>query len=337
MKKLFVLTTVLASLFFTSCATTLWVTRQRPAELELNGAESISVLPVAVSNGGDSTSSGSSGVDMVLSFFEWLATDPNEERCAREITSSLISKLTNSGFFKVVPSSSVESAIRSNAKIPCDAYLSGKIARYYVSTDKSYYEEMINGQRVRLAQYRDRVTLDLTYQIIDAKTNQIIAYKVRTIENYSSYYKSKSSQPYPYDVIRWQIDDATDGILRELQPYNESVGITFMKDKTKNVLMKNADELAKAGLLDESRETFLNVYKETGMLAAGYNAAQIMQAQADYDEAEKLMSELVTRFADKKAMEALRSIQNEKRQRDRLKNQLNARSSNTDNSVINAK
>ena len=53
--------------------------------------------------------------------------------------------------------------------------------------------------------------------------------------------------------------------------------------------LKQANEYAKNGNLQGAKETFLEVYEDTGLYEAGYNAAILMQALEEYYDAEQLI------------------------------------------------
>ena len=88
--------------------------------------------------------------------------------------------------------------------------------------------------------------------------------------------------------------------------------------------MELANEYAKNGNLQGAKETFLEVYEETGLFEAGYNAAILMQALEEYYDAERLMQELVDRTYDKQAVKALSSIKKEMKAKAKVSEQLDS-------------
>ena len=97
-----------------------------------------------------------------------------------------------------------------------------------------------------------------------------------------------------------------------------------MKDKSKNPNMKYANELVKNGQINLAKEEYLKIYNQTGQIEAGYNAARLMEAQGNYEEAEALMSEIFYISNNKKASRALNDIRYEIRAARKLENQIKA-------------
>ena len=74
-----------------------------------------------------------------------------------------------------------------------------------------------------------------------------------------------------------------------------------------------------------AKEEYLKVYKQTGLLEAGFNAARLMEAQGNYEEAEKIMFEIYRNSANKKGYSALNDIRYEIRAAKKLQAQMEQR------------
>ena len=72
------------------------------------------------------------------------------------------------------------------------------------------------------------------------------------------------------------------------------------------------------------KETFLEVYEDTGLYEAGYNAAILMQALEEYYDAEQLMQQIVDKTYEKQAVKALSEIKREMKAQERVSEQLDS-------------
>ena len=85
--------------------------------------------------------------------------------------------------------------------------------------------------------------------------------------------------------------------------------------------MKIADNLANRGYIDQAQQKFEQIYYEDGNFAAGYNSALLLEALGRLDEAKQQMEELVSLTGDRKAINALKNIEYEIHQQERLQEQ----------------
>jgi len=120
-----IVTILLVSLLAFSCASSLSATRTRPAELDLNGANSIAVLPFQVN-------SKQTEVVNILGLFAFTVgnTNSDEVKLASEVTNAVQEMFLNSGYMQVVGSQRVQEALQGNTAIPCDVYISGSILEF---------------------------------------------------------------------------------------------------------------------------------------------------------------------------------------------------------------
>ncbi|HAH61626.1 MAG TPA: hypothetical protein DCL73_05970 [Treponema sp.] len=327
MKKLIGLPVLaLWALLTAGCATTVPVTVTRPGELDLRGAKSISVLPFRLSTAKDERGSSSKGTTIIIDigrFFDSLAGDNSEERrAANFLTDQLTQKLTNSQYVQLVNSSAVQSALENGTAVPADAYLTGGFTLFDSHMETTHRTETDSaGNEYNAAYYKKTVSASITYQIIDTKTNQIIAYKSTDVTNSSDEKKDNRQLPKDFDIIRPDLERLSDQIMKELQPYEERMYISLLSDKTKDPDMKIADEMAKKGLIKQSEEKFMSIYTQRNLFVAGYNAAKLLQAQGELYKARDMMERLVNKFGDKRAMTALSNIDYEIAQSEKLQRQ----------------
>lgn len=334
MKKLSkVLIITLFSIILSSCATRISYTTTRPAQLDLNGAKTISVLsfkPYAYFN----KRNDARGVEVFInSFFEIFDRVGPEEKQALEYLHDYIEDgLVNSPYIDVIASSAVQNAIKQGYLIPADVYLTGEVTYFSVS-DKKETERIVikhddeddddpRGRRKEEYRYVDYFTryvnFDFRYEVVDSSTNKIISYDKVSISRNSSRYERPRDLPDGFSLIKSDIGYSARKILKELQPYTVTLSVELLKDKTKNPEMKNADKLAKDNYIEESYKQFRRIYNETGLFEAGYNAAILQEALGNLSTAEKEMSELYNKTNDSRAYTALQDIRYEIKQAKRL-------------------
>ena len=75
--------------------------------------------------------------------------------------------------------------------------------------------------------------------------------------------------------------------------------------------MKYADETVKAGSVEYAKNLFLDLYEKRGYMEAGYNAAILLEAMGELEEARDLMQEVLDIFRDSRAARALEDIKAE--------------------------
>lgn len=323
------------SLALTSCATSVGFRITRPAELDLNGAKTIAVLPFKPYAYYNSIE-GANGVDVAIrTFFQALdKSGPDEQRAINYLHNYIEEGLSSSPYIKVVSADSVQVALKEGYINPADVYLTGEIINYYVTEKKSLEKIKVSDadpETGKKAEYifEDRfsryVEFDYRYMIIDSATEKVISSKKTTIHLTSSKYNYQRDLPSAYSIIQSSLASQGNQILRELQPYVITKSVRLIEDKSKDKelhkQMKNAHKLAKDGHTTDSYNEFTRIYKETDLFEAGYNAALLQEALGNLSTAEKLMSALYEKNRDSRAANALDDIRYEIRQAKRLKSQ----------------
>lgn len=328
------------SIFF-SCATTVRTTIERPAELDLNGAEELSIIPFQTSAGDFEK-----GIDItvsVIDLFASIATGHNithgkltdQVEIADYLTREIESSFSQSNYMKLVPSSAVQSAITSGTAIPCDVYLTGNISNFKNDINKTYDFEYVevkvfeDGEIVRkkekrkvLKFYRE-VSFDVYYKIIDADTNRITSVQTEHVHKTSSNADKSYQVESALECVKYQLQSISSQILRQIQPYYVTKTYTLLKDKTKNEQMKTANQLAKKGLLKESQKLFESLYNEFRYPEALYNSAIVLVTLHEYEKARDQLNTLISISPSSDAYAALDDVQKEINQRERLKQQKN--------------
>lgn len=333
---------LILGLMFFSCATTVNVQLTRPAELDLNGARTVSILPIKpyayYKNSGSSI-----GQQILIATFYQIfdIKDSDEQLAINTLQSQLERGLIDSPYIKLVSADAVQSAIKNGTLNPADVYLTGEISYYNVDDQRRSERKQVKAATEdEPAEYTivDRWTryvyLNFKYQVVDSSTNKIIAYDQYDIKRNSSDYESKRDLPTAYSLIDSEVKYAANKILKELQPYVITKSITLLETKTKDkeikAQMKAADELAKNSLLEKASEEFSRIYKETDLVEAGYNAAILQEALGNLSVAERMMLEVYENHPDSRVSKGLSDIRYEINQANRLKKQIKAATSDSE-------
>ena len=305
---------------FAGCATTIKVNVQRPAELDLNGASSISVLPFQTSLFIMPDVHGR--VSVLDAFFSGLFSSGEDYRCASYLTDNINKTLLSGKFYRLVDSNTVHSQLLRGETPDCDIYLSGRIDYLTSFTETERCERKKDDKIVYYDQFRKRIKIGVSYMVIDAKTSTVMDIDTYDFETFSGWYDNPSYLPGEFNEVRYYLDSIVSDLSRKIQPYYETKKIKLLEDKTKNPDLKTANEYAKNKLYQKSYDVYREVYDSTGDFTAGYNSAMLQEVLGNLDEARSIMDRLVDETGDKRAMKALSDINNEILKDERLKNQL---------------
>jgi hypothetical protein len=320
MKKLSAL--FLASvLFLSSCATSIKVQILRPAQLEINNAKTIAVLPFKTSTSQDDSTSFIGAVIQIIDLFvNNTNASADENNIVNYVTSSLEDGLASSAYITLVSSSSVSAAITNQTEVPVDVYLTGRISSFKTDIDKGYRTETDKkGNKKKIRTYTREAQITIRYQVINAKTNTVISSKSRSYSSSSSSYDDRSDVPSAYSILKSSLSTFVRTILHEVQPYVETKSFTFLETKDEN--MKEAKKLVKKDI-NAAYLMYMNIYQQQALFEAGYNAALIIQAQGKLAEAKTMMETLCSTYNDSRAFKALSDINNEIYQAERLQGQI---------------
>lgn len=317
-------------LLATSCATSISVDVTRPAELDLNGAKSISVLPFKPSPYyGHYDPYRGYRISILDFFFGFDRATPDERELLHHLQSEIEEGLYNSKYLKLISSTATRSAIENGTTIPADVYLTGEVIYFDVDDDKRQRRVKLpkkNEDDEQLYVMEDywtrKVRMEFRYQIVDSSTNEIISFRTVNFSD-SDTADHRRDLNSPYSMLRWEMNSTARKILKEIQPYEVTKDISLLSYK-KHPGFEYADDLASDGLIEESYNKFYDIYMQEGIFEAGYNAAMLLEVQGRLDDAHDLMESLLDKGDSKqrkKAMNALSDIRNEIQQAEKLEKQ----------------
>ena len=314
-KKSFVLLIAAASICLCSCATQVRVVVDRPAELNMNGANSIAILPIQANEPEKTETINFLGF---FSITRKTSTPSTREQLADYLTNSLTSKLLSTSYYQVVDSAMVEGALKAGNKPPVDVYLTGSINQFNTKVTSEVVESEDGSTTVY---YKRTADVSVNYRIIDATTGAIVAMRKADYSRTSSSDTDEYKLPSAYDLLTRELDGLASKIMKEVQPYQETMYLSLLKDKTKDPEFAEADQYAKNGAIQMSYEKFQAIYDKTGYYEAGYNAAILLQALGRLEDARDAMQALVAKTGDKKAINALTAINREISSAEKFKKQ----------------
>lgn len=314
-------------IFITSCATTLKVNFVRPALLDLNGAKTIAILPFKESNK-NVFNYFFDGKDK--DFFDYVLYQNQLTKIENDIISYLKSnienKLLKSPYVSVISSEALKTSLKYGVDCPADVFIDGEIISFKIYDRENKTKNPVQDSKeqeynIEYTYQRD-VELIFNYEIIDGKSKKLIYYDTINIAQSSGEYSNLSDLPSVFSLIKYELDDFINMLLRNIHPFSITKSFTLLKDESKNIQMKNAEELASNGYYKESYENYINVYNSLNLYEAGYNSAIVLIAMGDLVGAESLMEEVYERFGEHTALNALYEIRNEIKQRETLQNQI---------------
>ncbi|MBR4824201.1 MAG: hypothetical protein IKZ86_05330 [Spirochaetaceae bacterium] len=260
-----------------SCATinsSKTVSGVHPANVDLNGAKTITVMPFTVDS--KAQLSGQTGA-------------AEAQTAADYIRECLIAELEKSKNLKYKTSGA-------------DVAISGRITKYIVETEKTGTG----------SGFIRSVVAAVEYDIQNTKSSTILAKNNTSISAESKAYAAEKRLPAAYTLIEPKLPRISTVILQDVQPYTIVNRISLIKVK-RNRAMRRAYKLFAEGRYSDSMQSYLEIYKNTNLFEAGYNAARLMQIKGDLESAKKLSTELFTKFKDTRAANVLHEIENQQK------------------------
>lgn len=308
-KKINIILSIFALLIiFTSCATTISTRIQRPAELDLSYAESISIFPFAEKPG----------------FWDYMFFGRETYDLANYFTNQLETNLIAANYFTITNAKQSQAFIDIGILPATDIFITGKVYNVYSKIKEKEVKNSKNSEETHTEYYRV-LNYSVIYQIVDGKTRQILDEFDQSYSEESGLFLTEEEVSSIDDLAQSELSSLAVSIRKKISPYTERKSINLLKDKTKNPQMKYANELAKKGSYTNAYKEFLEVYETTGMFEAGYNAAMLLVVLEKYDDAKILMTELYSQTGSQKARNALKDIQYEIKSREKYLQQQQSR------------
>lgn len=321
-------------LMISSCATTVNVQLTRPAQLDLNGARTIAVLPFKPYSYYKEYDTAIGREILVNSFYQIFdIKDPDEQLIIDTLHGQIEHGILESPYIKLVSSESVERALSKRSLNPADVYLTGEVSYFDVIDRRKEKKERVRvasgdqkAEYIFVTYWSREVYFNFRYQVVDSSNDTVIASEEFRCSRYSSDYHSRNALPGAYSIIESDIRSASRQILHELQPYTVTKSIKLLEAKTKDKdvkeRMKAAGELVKNYKLEQACKEYADIYQDTKLVEAGYNHAVLMEAQGELSAAEEIMQDIYDTTSDPRLLKGLEDIRYEINQAKRLNKQI---------------
>ncbi len=332
-------------IFIAGCATRVRMEVTKPAEVNLAGVKTLSVLDFEYTGDKESVTLEKLLDEALKEIFADTGTAlTKEEKTAQYATNKMVQTLADTQYFTIVDAGDFKDSMDEmtgrvqffdvlSGVYDVDAVMIGTITN--LKTEETYeirtrtevnpdtgVEEEIQEQWVTR-----RAELEFEYKILDTENSRLMVQKVfnksTSDSELSANYNSLTSEEQMY---RSMIDSIIKTVSRQLVPYTVTESRSLMKDKTKNPKMEVADEYVKVTKYQEALEIFLEVWKNSKNIAAGYNAAIMYEAMGDLDNAISQMDEVLDMYPDKKVFRELERLKAAKEEREKAMAQMEGRS-----------
>ncbi|GHV88770.1 hypothetical protein AGMMS50267_11300 [Spirochaetia bacterium] len=222
------------------------------------------------------------------------------KQTADELDRLLYESLIQTGKFKVVTSAEIDNLERQGEPLVnyVDALLAGTLNTIRVIDDTgTSTRNGKDGKTENVTTYSRTVTVEFTYQLLNAGDRSIIGYGTKGAEARSTDY---SSNPHyltsPYDLAAEIIKSQLENFYQDVVPYPviEKRRLTkeTSNDKTVKDQMKEVLSLVKNKSYRQALTGYQKIYADSGEFAAGYNAAIMTEVLGDLNNAIALMSSL---------------------------------------------
>lgn len=307
MKALFLAAAALAALVLASCATTLPVTVQHPAQMDVGAVGSVAVLPFGYPAEADTA--GLAPLDAGL-YRLW--HESRAERAERELAayaeSVFVAALLDAKRYEVLKADQLRGLLRpeGGAAPAADAYVVGRLSEFSKQVeDRSYFD----ADNKFVPSFRLSLKVAVAYQLVRADSGRIVgARDLRDgdlLEGKNRWdLERRADQAAKAILDRFQAD-----IRRQLAPYQTTEYLVFADDEAKDKRMEAAKKLARDGFVDKAMRAYAAVFADTRNKAAGYNAALCREALGDRPGALADMRALADEFADARALRQAQRMQ----------------------------
>jgi hypothetical protein len=302
---------------FNGCAPSIRLEVTKPAEVNMKGAKILAVMDY----GFPIPNKSMNATDLLAAAFSKLIglevqeKETPESKVAKCATGKTSAVLAGTHYFTVLTPSDLSKALAGESdktmsavdigkKAGAQSIVLGDIERLTledVDFTESYKQK--DGSTTTEYKVRRKVNVQLSYRVIATETGGILATKtlngfVQQVEN-----ARERSSLGSKEVLGCQaIENVIPEIAKQLAPYKVIVKRTLLKDKSKNPEFDRALSFMKGNMYGNAYDIFAQIYKTSGNVAAGFNAAIMKEAMGDVEAAYNEMNDIATKTADPKAI-----------------------------------
>lgn len=317
MKRLFKLFILVIALFsLCSCATSVAISYIAPSEIDMGHYRNIAVASTVPYVGFGNPPAYIRSIDPGPYNLVYSSYGPRlSDQVASYATERFMQTLSSSGYFTIKGPSFTDAVLDASAvgvdasKIfkdnGIDAVIIPKIETMGVDEyiysrikERTVTDKDGNSRKVydRIYYYQVNLSLTFSYTIIDTQTEKVVAKRSFYVEDsdnitLDNLYFSPND---PYWDFCSMLRSIQNDIIKQLVPTRMSLSVDLMSNKPKDKSVEVYYDYAKDGNFKAASEGFWDNWKKTGHLPSGYNAALLIGAQGDIDQALKLIDEVCT-------------------------------------------
>ncbi|MGM0432075.1 MAG: DUF6340 family protein, partial [Spirochaetota bacterium] len=336
---------LLAAVMLSGCATTVAFDVLKPAQVNMSDYRKLAVLEYEPYELSDEYYAGKLIVEFLFGTSEIRTSGYRfnlDEDIAEYMTEQTIRTLSDTGYFTIVTPDRVQhhqgyssGSMVSNRvlseQLGVDAVLVGTI----LDMD---YDERVENRNVTIknddgdsvpgveSYFVQQVEMQVNYNVIDVDTGNVIASKYLSGNN-SRRTKIEPEEaddfraPQLETLYRAIIRDFQPEISRQLAPYYERE-YRRLKEEKGNDKFEAAEKLIKSSQYKKALDLYLELWYDSEILAAGYNAAILYEVMGQYDSALSLMKEVHDTTGNPDAYQQYLRLQQVSREADEAKQQL---------------
>jgi len=337
---------VVLALVFTSCSTTIGISRLVPAQVDVSGYKTIAVRSTIDETHWRQPSFFNSYIpfqSVEQMYWQYMSMrsylDFDASSVITNAASDMICKAVNTGFFTIAEPKLTDSLINvgnyngnlrqtlMNNNI--DAVLTTRITSMnydeYITAERDTYQSVDkDGKKYYAIKFYlvQKYSMSIAYTLSDVENNKIIASSVfnsdnkqvktkigQTINEKGEY---KAESYYSIDsassLLKSLIKDFADKFRNELSPHYVTSYFDFMPNKPEVKSLKPAYEAVDNGNYQTALTIFSDEYARSGHVAAGYNAAILYFALGQYQKSYDLCNDLYKNHGSSDALDLMNTL-----------------------------
>jgi len=261
--------------FFAGCATRIAVQVERPPAMNTLGIQRLAVMPFTTSS-----------------------DSPQQKQAAAWLTNESLLRIQGTNHFTLVSSSEVEQIRRARGNVEniADALFSGQVLSLAVkdSTSQGSRKDK-EGKTVSYTIYNREVQLSYNYSLTRTRDGSLTGPVNKSLSIGDSSEKRAELKTME-TLVQELIKSGMSALGRDVAPYRVTENRTLMKETSSDKIVKqrakDAEALVKQGSYKLAQNAFLDLYRDTGSFAAGFNTAILIEVQGDLEGAAAFFNEV---------------------------------------------
>ena len=364
---------VILLIFFIGCSTTIPIKIRKPAELNIGSVRTLAVLDFDFRGnwslaGSEANSPGKNFMSRLLHKAFGGAKKLQKQKAAqlaypgKQVSDQLVARLVENGYYTVIERSQLERVLNEQSLALSGLVEEGRAAEighlvgaqamiaasgnYSVKDEgewQNYTETVKNkkGKKVKIKkkrfEYARKVSVQLTFRIIDVESGRIIVSKKNQVSNFnsrgrtSSKYKSRGPNknaaaeglPDWLPIVDELVGRILDNIVVQIAPH--VVTEKRIVEKGDSERMKSAVEYCKRDMWEDAFKIWTAVLNDHPVpkdkIAASYNLGLYYEVFGQFDLADRYYQTSFELSGDSKYLDARKRVAKRKKEQKRLRRQ----------------